>query len=96
MERFAAHKRSRLAGNAEFEQHLAVERHFAHEMAGIVGQKHRIVRRHVNAMGARILPLAPGAQKIAGAVENHHWVLAAVEHIDIIVFVDPDGADLFE
>jgi hypothetical protein len=47
-------------------------------------------------MGARILPLAPGAQKIAVAVENHHRVLAAIEDIDIVVPVDADAADLLE
>jgi hypothetical protein len=30
------------------------------------------------------------------AVEDHHRVLAAVEHIDVIVAVDADPADLLE
>jgi len=34
----------------------------------IVGQEHRVVGRHVNAVGPRILALAPGAQKVAVAV----------------------------
>src|SRR5215472_9633839 len=36
-----------------------------HPMMVFVGQKHRVVGRHVDAVGSRILPLAPGAQKIA-------------------------------
>jgi hypothetical protein len=65
-------------------------------MAAIVGQEHRVVRRDVDAVGARISTLAPGVPEIAGAVEDDHRVLAAVEHIDVVVAVDADPADLLE
>src|SRR5437899_11560745 len=65
-------------------------------MATIVGQEHRVVGRHVDAVRPRILPLAPRAQKIAGTVEHHHRVLAAIEDVDIVVAVDADPADLLE
>ena len=38
---------------------LPPECHLAHEMTAVIGQEHRIVRRHVDAVGPRILPLAP-------------------------------------
>src|SRR5215469_1205332 len=96
VERLAAHEWRGLAWDSELEQHLAVEHDLADEMAPIVGQKHRVVRRHVYAVGSGILALAPGAQKIAVAIEDHHRMLAAVEGVDAIVAVDTDGGDLFE
>src|SRR5688572_17734358 len=47
-------------------------------------------------MGARILPLTPRAQEFSGPVENHHRVFAAVEHINVVVGIDPDRADFLE
>jgi len=96
MERLAAHIGCGLTGDAELEQYLAVECDFAHKMAAIVGQKHRVVGRHVHPVRPRILALAPRAQKIAGAVEHDHRVLAAVEDIDVVVAVDTDPADLLK
>jgi len=65
-------------------------------MAAIIGQKHRVIGHHVDAMRTRILALAPRAQEFAGAVEHHDRVLAAVEHVDIVVAVDTDPADFLE
>src|SRR5262252_2240053 len=65
-------------------------------MAAIVGQEERIVGCHMDTVRPWILPLAPGAQKIALPIEHHHRVLAAVEHVDAILAVDPDGGDLLE
>ena len=96
VKRLAAHKWRRLAGNAELEQDLAVQGDLAHEMAAIVGQEHRVVGRHVNAVGPRILALAPGSQETALSVEHDHRVLAAIEHIDVVVAVHTDPADLLE
>ena len=59
MERLAAHVRRRLARHTEFQQHLAIERDLAHEMAAIVGEEHRVIRRHVDAVRPRVLPLSP-------------------------------------
>src|SRR5437016_4840664 len=47
-------------------------------------------------MGTRILALAPRAQELAVAVEHHHRVLAAVEHVDVVPGVDADRADFLE
>src|SRR5215472_1492674 len=96
VERFSAHEGGGLAGNAEFEQHLAGERDLAHEMAAVVGQEHRIIRRHMDAVRPRVLTFAPRAQKIAVAVEHHHRMVAAVKDVDIVAAVDADPADLFE
>src|SRR5947209_2682975 len=65
-------------------------------MPAIVGQVYRLVRAHVDAVGAWILTLAPGTQKIAIAVEHHHRVVAAVEYVHVVFRVDPDRADLLE
>src|ERR1700741_2928936 len=96
MERLPAHKRRRLAGNAELEQDLAVQRDFANKMAAIVGQKDHVVGRHMDPVGPRIPLLAPRAQKIAPAIEDDHRVVAAIEDIDIVVAIDTYTADLFE
>src|SRR6516225_4087459 len=96
VERLTRHVGRRLARHAELQQHLAVERDLAHEVPAIVGQEYRVVRRHVDAMRPRILPFAPRAQKIALAVEDHHWVLAAIEDVDVVLAVDADPADFFE
>src|SRR5580704_19139804 len=50
----------------------------------------------MDAVGARVLSFAPGAQEVAVSVEYHHRVLAAIEHIDVVFGVDPDCADLLE
>src|SRR5271156_3242526 len=65
-------------------------------MAAIVGQEHRVVRRHVDAVGPWILAFAPRPQKISPAVEHDHRMRAAIEHIDIVVTVDADAADLLD
>src|SRR5215469_17885276 len=96
VEWLTAHVERGLAGDAELKQDLAVERDLADKMAAVIGQEHRVVRRHMNAMRARILAFTPGAQKIAGAIEDHHRVFAAVEHVDVVVAVDANPADLLE
>src|SRR3954468_22935390 len=65
-------------------------------MPAIVGQVYRLVRANVDAVGAWILTLAPGTQEIAIAVEHHHRVIPAVEHVHVVVRIDPDRADLLE
>ena len=62
----------------------------------IVGQEHRVVGRHMDAMSPRVLAFAPRAEEVAGAVEDHHRMLAAIEDVDIILAVDADPADFFE
>src|ERR1700687_1356191 len=65
-------------------------------MSAVVGQEHRVVGRDVDAVSAWILTLAPGTQEVAGAVEHHHRMLAAVEHIDVVTAVHADPADFLE
>jgi hypothetical protein len=96
VERLAAHKCRRFAGNAELEQDLTVQSDLADEMAAIVREEHRVVWRHVDAMGSRILPLAPRLQKIALSIEDDHRVLAAVEDVNVVVAVDADPANFLE
>ena len=62
VERLAAHIGRRLAGDTDLEQHLAVERAFAHKMAAVVGQVDRIVWTHMDAVSPRILAFAPRTQ----------------------------------
>ena len=90
MKRLAAHIGGGLAGDAELEQHLPVECDLAHKMAAVIGQEHRVVGGHMHAMRPWILALPTRAQEIAGSVEHHHRVLAAVEDIDVVVAVDAD------
>ena len=94
MERLTAHERRRLARRAERQQHLAVERASAHRVIAVVGQEHGVVGRDMQAVGAREQALAPGAQEIALAVEHHHRVFAAIEHVDVVLPVDAHRADL--
>ena len=97
MERLAAHVLGRLAGDAQLQEDLAVlDPAFAHERTAVVGQVDRVVGSHVDAVRPRILPLAPRSDKVAGAIEHHHRVVAAVEDIDVVVVVDADCADLLE
>ena len=60
-------------------------------LPAVVGEEHRVVRGHVDAVRPRVLALAPGAQKVAVAVEHDHRVLAAVEDIEVVAAVDPDA-----
>src|SRR5215471_11140935 len=96
VERFTAHILGGLAGHADLEQHLAVERAFADKMPTVVSQIDRIVRPHMDAMRPRVLPFAPGTQEIAVAVEHHDRVLAPIEGKDIVLAVDADCSNLFE
>src|SRR5947209_4245306 len=97
VKRLAAHVFGRLAGDAQLQQDLAVfEPTLAGEMAAIVGEVDRLVRPYMHAVRARVLPLAPGAQELAVTVEHHHRVVAAIEHIDVVLRVDADGAHFLE
>ena len=94
VERLAAHIGRRLAGDADRQQHLAVERALADRVVAVIGQPDRVVRRHEDAVRAQEHALAPAPQEIALAVEHAHRMLAAVEGIDVVVFVDPDRRDI--
>src|SRR5580692_9176339 len=59
--------------------------------------------RNIVSSGAMWTPCARGywpsphdRRKFALAVEHHHRVLAPIEHIDVVVPVDADTADLLE
>ena len=65
-------------------------------MAAIVGQKHGVVWSHVDAVSPWIPAFAPGSQKVALAIEDDHRVLTAAEHINVVVAIDADPANLLE
>jgi hypothetical protein len=94
MKRLAAHIGLRLSGDADLQQHPAVEGAFAHKMTAVIGQPDRVVRPHMNSVRPRILAFAPGAQEIAVAVEDADRVSAAAEGVDIVAPVDADGRDI--
>ena len=94
VERLAAHIRRGFAGDADGQQHLAVEGALANRVVAVVGQPERVVRRHVHAVRPHEDALAPRAQEIAVAVEHAHRVLAAVEGVNIVVLVDADRSDV--
>jgi hypothetical protein len=96
VERLAGHVGRRLAGNAERQQHLAVERAVPHGMVAVIGQPDRVVGRDMDAVRPGEDAFAPGAQQIARAVEHRDRVVAAVEGVDIVLAVDPDRGAVAE
>src|ERR1700687_2679717 len=96
MKRLATHEGRRLTWHPELQQDFAVERDLAHEMPAIVGEKHRVVGGDMDAVRPRVSALAPRAQEVALAVEDHHRMHATIEDIDVIVAVDSDPANLLE
>src|SRR5215467_14198193 len=94
MKRLAAHIGRGLAGNSKSQKHPAGERAFADRVVAVIGQKNRVVRRHVDAVRAFEDAFAPRPQKIAVGIEYDHRVFAAIEAIDIVVLVDPNGGDI--
>ena len=96
MERLAAHEGRRLAGHTDGELDLAGGRASAHGVIAVIGAVEIVVRIDVQAVRALEDALAPGAQEVALAVEHHHGVLAAIEHVDLVLAVDGDSADIHE
>src|SRR6185437_10064415 len=77
MEGLAAHVGTRRVGDPDGGQDLAVERAVPDGVVAVVGEPQRLVGGHVHAVGAMEEPLAPGAQEVAVAVEDHHGVTPA-------------------
>src|SRR5260221_8443292 len=96
VERLAAHIGRRLVGNADGQQHLAVEAAFAHRVVAVIGAIDRFVRPHMDAVGTMEQPLAPGGEEIALAVEDHHRMGAAIEDVDAVAMVDADSGNLLQ
>jgi hypothetical protein len=94
MEGLAAHVGLRLAGDAEGQQHLAVEGAVPDRVVAVVGQPQGLVGRHVDAVGAMEHALAPGAQEVAVAIQHDHRVLAPIERVDAILLVDAHRGDV--
>jgi hypothetical protein len=63
-------------------------------MVSVIRAPQRIVRRDMDSMRARKDIFAPGPQKPAGAVKDDHWVLTAVENVDVVLAVDANGRHL--
>ncbi len=59
-------------------------------MVAVIGQIDRVVRAHMDAVGAVEHAFAPGAQQVALGIENRDGVVAAVEGIDPVLPVDTD------
>ena len=65
----------------------------AHGVIAVVGAVEIVVRVDVQAVRAAKQPLAPALDEAAVAVQHHHRVLAAIEHVDAVLAVDRDRAD---
>jgi hypothetical protein len=85
-----------LAGYTDLQQHLAIGRTFANEMAEIVGAVKQVVFVNMQAVGARELPLSPGAQEVAVTIEHDHRMFAAIKYVDLVLAVDGDRRDVLE
>src|ERR1044071_6416289 len=96
IERLAAHEWRRPARDADLEQHLPVECAFADGMVAVIGAIERVVRPDMQTVGAVEQRLAPGIEQVSIAVEDHHRVLAAIEHIDPVLPIDGDRSDVSE
>jgi hypothetical protein len=96
IERLSAHIRRRFAGQADLQEDFAVQGAFADGVIAIVGAIDCIVRPHVDAMRAGKDAVAPGPQEIALTVEHDHRMLAAVEGINPVPAIHPDGSDIAE
>src|ERR1700736_555867 len=96
MERLAAHILCRLAGDADLEQHLAVERAFAHEMPAIISQIDPILGSRMGAVRSWVLALPPRPKEIAIAVEDHDRMLAPAKGVDVVFRVYSDRGHFFE
>ena len=94
VERLAAHVGRRLAGKADGQQHLAVGGALAHRVVAVVGAVEIVVRVDVQPVRAVEQPFAPASDEAAVAVQHHHRVLAAIEHIDAVLAVDRDRRDV--
>src|SRR5213594_1317855 len=94
VKRLAAHVGFRRAGDAERQQHLAVQRAVPDGVVAVIGQPDRVVRGHVDAVRPTKHPFAPGTQKIAVPVEHDHRVLAPIERVHPVLLVDSDRSDV--
>ena len=95
-ERVAAHEGRGRAGDAQREQHGAVEVALADRVVAVVGQEDGFVGAHGDAVSAGVKALAPGAQEVAVGVEHNHRMFAAVEHVDVVAGVASHRGALLE
>src|SRR5437762_3968863 len=87
----------RLVGTAQRHEELPVEGEFLHRMQTVVDAIHQIVGADMNAVSTVAeQAFAPGAEEIALAVEHDYRMLAAVEHIDVVLRIDRDAGNLDE
>ena len=88
IERLAALIRRSFSGHADGEKNFSIERALAHRVIAVVGEKNRVVGADGRAVRALENPVAPGAQKIAIAVEDDHRMLAAGKTVNLILLID--------
>ena len=96
VEGIAAHKWGGLAADTQRPQHLPVQSTFSDRVVAIVGTINSIIRSHGDAVGPGEHSLAPGAEKVALAIEHDHRVLSPVEGVNVILGVGADGGNFFE
>ena len=87
-EGFAAESARSSSLLAQCHQQSTVQRELANGMVGCVDAVERLVRPDGSAVSAREDALAPRVDDGAIAVEDDHGMLAAVEHVDVVVCVN--------
>src|SRR5580658_486370 len=94
VERHTAHIGCGFPWDADLQQHLTVECAVTHGVIAIVSQPDRVIGPHMDAMGAVKNVLTPGFQEVAFAIQNDHRMRAAVEAVNPVPAIDPDGGDI--
>ena len=84
----------RLVAVAHCEQELAVVGELHSHLGAAVHQVDAVVRPYADAMSVMENALTPGIKKIAVRVEHHEGMVAAGEHVDVVVGVDGHAANL--
>src|ERR1700677_1799819 len=87
-----AHRFGGLAAHPDGHQDFTIGGALSDGMVEHVGEPHAIVGTNGNAVGARKdLLVAPAMQKLAAAIQNNDWRVAAIEHEDIALWIARDA-----
>jgi len=89
-----AHGAGRPPRDADFQKSETRQRELAYRMVSIIGAVDAPIVADMNAVRPGEYPLAPGANDRSVPVEHDHWVVAAIEEIDIVVAVDGDSGHI--
>src|SRR6516164_6901209 len=96
MKWFPAHEGCRLAGNSNGELDASRGGALAHGVIAVIGAIECVVGVDVEPVRAAKHTLPPGAQEVSLAIEHHHRMFPAVENVNLVLAVDPDGGDVLE